>query len=231
MTLWDTPEPQQGILRLLSGWQDDLYQGITIRSLLNIPKLPPTRLSICTLTPTHLYPYCCSSYLDASLHPSSSPIHMHKLETDSLRGSSVKIGTVQRILAWPLRKDDVHRPRGVNKMHKLEMMRCDFAPFGTADPNRTCLAAVRHLAEPRLSQASSRQVLTFRLSAEDFPGQGQTEKNNKMCVYIYIYIYTSIYAAQEHSARLAGARSLLPPAAPAGRELARGLRKMVLRIS
>ena len=25
---------------------------------------------------------------------------------DSLRGSSVKIGTIQRRLAWPLRKDD-----------------------------------------------------------------------------------------------------------------------------
>ena len=25
-----------------------------------------------------------------------------------LRGSSVKIGTIQRRLAWPLRKDDIH---------------------------------------------------------------------------------------------------------------------------
>jgi len=33
---------------------------------------------------------------------------------DSLRGSPVKIGTVQRILAWPLRKDDAHKPRSVN---------------------------------------------------------------------------------------------------------------------
>ena len=27
---------------------------------------------------------------------------------DSLRGSSVNIGTIQRRLAWPLRKDDAH---------------------------------------------------------------------------------------------------------------------------
>ena len=27
---------------------------------------------------------------------------------DSLRGSSVKVGTIQRRLAWPLRKDDPH---------------------------------------------------------------------------------------------------------------------------
>ena len=31
--------------------------------------------------------------------------------SDSLRGSSVKIGTIQRRLAWPLRKDDTHKSR------------------------------------------------------------------------------------------------------------------------
>ena len=30
---------------------------------------------------------------------------------DSFRGSSVKIGTIQRRLAWPLRKDDTHKLR------------------------------------------------------------------------------------------------------------------------
>ena len=34
--------------------------------------------------------------------------------SDSLRRSSVKIGTVQRRLAWPLRKDDAHKSRSVN---------------------------------------------------------------------------------------------------------------------
>ena len=32
---------------------------------------------------------------------------------DSSRGSSVKIGTIQRRLAWPLRKDDTHKSRSV----------------------------------------------------------------------------------------------------------------------
>ena len=32
---------------------------------------------------------------------------------DSLRGSSVKIGTIQKRLAWPLRKDDTHKSRSV----------------------------------------------------------------------------------------------------------------------
>ena len=35
---------------------------------------------------------------------------------DSLRESSVKIGTIQRRLAWPLRKDDTHKSRSVNKL-------------------------------------------------------------------------------------------------------------------
>ena len=34
---------------------------------------------------------------------------------DSLRGSSVNIGTIQRRLAWPLRKDDTHTSRSVRR--------------------------------------------------------------------------------------------------------------------
>ena len=33
---------------------------------------------------------------------------------DSLRGSSVKLGTTQIVFAWPLRKDDAHNLRSVN---------------------------------------------------------------------------------------------------------------------
>ena len=38
----------------------------------------------------------------------AAPISM-----ESLRGSSDKIGTIQRKLAWPLRKDDTHKSRSV----------------------------------------------------------------------------------------------------------------------
>ena len=38
---------------------------------------------------------------------------------DSSRGSSVKIGTIQRRLAWPLRKDDTHKSRSVNNFLKI----------------------------------------------------------------------------------------------------------------
>ena len=34
--------------------------------------------------------------------------------SDSLQGSSVKLGTIQIILSWPLRKDDTHTSRSVN---------------------------------------------------------------------------------------------------------------------
>ena len=42
----------------------------------------------------------------------NTSVGLHNL--DSLRGSSVKIGTIQRRLAWPLRKDDTHKSRSVN---------------------------------------------------------------------------------------------------------------------
>ena len=48
--------------------------------------------------------------------------------SDSLRGSSVKIGTIQRRLAWPLRKDDTHKSRSVNKTSSL-----DHVDFSCAD--------------------------------------------------------------------------------------------------
>ena len=37
---------------------------------------------------------------------------------DSLRGSSVKNGTIQRRLAWPLRKDDTHKSISVNNYYR-----------------------------------------------------------------------------------------------------------------
>ena len=40
--------------------------------------------------------------------------HLQKNNSDSLRRSSVKIGTIQRRLAWPLRKDDTHKSRSVS---------------------------------------------------------------------------------------------------------------------
>ena len=40
---------------------------------------------------------------------------------DPLRRSSVKIGTIQRRLAWPLRKDDTHKSRRVHNLAKTKL--------------------------------------------------------------------------------------------------------------
>ena len=45
---------------------------------------------------------------NATAYSPAHPVPESHPSTDSLRGSSVKIGTIQRILAWPLRKDDTH---------------------------------------------------------------------------------------------------------------------------
>ena len=49
---------------------------------------------------------------------------------DSLRGSSDKIGTIQRRLAWPLRKDDTHKSRSVPNFFSAQKRLCLFSnPF------------------------------------------------------------------------------------------------------
>ena len=49
---------------------------------------------------------------------------------DSLRGTSVKIGTIQRRLAWPLRKDDMHKSRSVPNFFSAQKRLCLFSnPF------------------------------------------------------------------------------------------------------
>ena len=57
------------------------------------------------------------SRVAASVRRSAVMVYMQRYVSDSLRGSSVKIGTMQRGLAWPLRKDDTHKSRSVNKCY------------------------------------------------------------------------------------------------------------------
>ena len=49
---------------------------------------------------------------ESDLRLSHFPCEAH-VKLDTFRGSSVKIGTIQRRLAWPLRKDDTHKSRSV----------------------------------------------------------------------------------------------------------------------
>ena len=55
---------------------------------------------------------------------------------DSSRGSSVKIGTIQRRLAWPLRKDDTHKSRSVNNFLFLLFLSRLGSDMAHPDPNR-----------------------------------------------------------------------------------------------
>ena len=61
-------------------------------------------------SPTKLH---APAVLGFSHHPGSGKTTEAPL--DSLRGSSVRIGTMQRRLAWPLRKDDAHKSRSEEK--------------------------------------------------------------------------------------------------------------------
>ena len=60
-----------------------------------------------------IIPYASTS--DTSFREPFGEKNKQNKNKDSLRGSSVKIGTTQRILARPLRKDDTHESRSVNK--------------------------------------------------------------------------------------------------------------------
>ena len=86
---------------------------------------------------------------------------------DSLRGSSVNIGTIQRRLAWPLRKDDTHKSRSVN----------NDLPGGRGPPGggREGGAASGEPG-PELGSIVFRGVLSI-----------------KIYIYIYMYIYIYIY--------------------------------------
>ena len=75
---------------------------------------------------------------------------------DSLRGSSDKIGTIQRRLAWPLRKDDTHKSRNVTS----------FLPMCAADGTWTH----RHLMAP--SPVDSLAVLLLFISCLAYKPQG-----------------------------------------------------------
>ena len=43
-------------------------------------------------------------------------------DLEPLRRASVKIGTIQRRLAWPLRKDDTHKSRSVNNFFAIFLL-------------------------------------------------------------------------------------------------------------
>ena len=64
-----------------------------------------SRIDICPSPDTHE-----NAHIHVRIH-----VYYHtSYFSDSLRGSSVRIGTMQRLLAWPLREDDTHKSRSVS---------------------------------------------------------------------------------------------------------------------
>jgi len=68
---------------------------------------------------------CCNCYplsIPYVQKPQKSVLpvwHVQHCLVDPLRRSSVKIGTIQRRLAWPLRKDDTHKSRSVTNFFNI----------------------------------------------------------------------------------------------------------------
>ena len=72
-----------------------------------------------------------------ALSPRPRPRQDWGLEMDSLRGSSVKIGTIQRRLAWPLRKGDTHKARSETGAWNPRMAILSWRPvFSTFNPEK-----------------------------------------------------------------------------------------------
>ena len=68
--------------------------------------------------------FCCLHFAPGQCEPSTCmPANIHSCTLDSFRGSSVKIGTIQRRLAWPLRKDDTHKSRSDTSFFLLPSLR------------------------------------------------------------------------------------------------------------
>ena len=89
---------------------------------------------------------------------------------DSLRGSSDKIGTIQRRLAWPLRKDDTHKSRSVPNFLRdfVSLLTPPVPPIGAA---RVAEHHLRRAARPEafgcglLGSQGRRNVATSALWA------------------------------------------------------------------
>ena len=67
----------------------------------DVPAARGRDLEVAALDPDHAGPWLGNRQIERS----------RDATMDSLRGSSVKIGTMQRRLAWPLCKDDTHKSK------------------------------------------------------------------------------------------------------------------------
>ena len=109
---------------------------------------------------------------------------------DSLRGSSVKIGTIQRRLAWPLRKDDTHKSRSVNNFKRGGI-----------------LMSIGSLPEGSIPRGAPWQTTYIRRTGTTTTTTTTNNNNNdnnninNVCMYTHIYIYIYIHTYQPRCPR------------------------------
>ena len=89
--------------------------------------------------------------------------YMYGWRADPLRGSSVNIGTTQRTLAWPLRKDEKRTSRSVNICLPLVDTPPASGSQGTppADARRAAPSGVRGLAGMLIHGNNSTSIHSF----------------------------------------------------------------------
>ena len=98
----------------------------------------------------------------------------HSEKEDSFRESSVKIGTMQRILAWPLRKDDAHKSRSVSDTVRKSKTRQEQERLAKSERK---LMLELHCAELSAARGAENEI------------QYPPEASSSYLIYIYIYIY------------------------------------------
>ena len=108
---------------------------------------------------------------------------------DSLRGSSVKIGTIQRKLAWPLRKDDTHKSRSVNIIY-IYIYIYTYIYIHVS----VCIYIYIYIYNDYLTRDPKQEIpmhldqKTLRIYIYIY-----RERERHIHIYIYIYVYTHTY--------------------------------------
>ena len=105
-------------------------------------------------------------------------------ELDSLRGSSVKIGTIQRRLAWPLRKDDTHKSRSV-KMYAYSETYLKYA--NTHPWSKQSAESFLEIILSRLLTGLVQPII----KCSDFPCSQnvRVHASKGTCSHDYVYVY------------------------------------------
>ena len=98
---------------LLRGGEGPLSRWDSAGARFRVSQIDPGGPYIRTYVRTYIHTYILT-YTGKPLAINNKQVSKYHITlADSLRGSSVRLGTIQTRLAWPLRKDDTHKSRSV----------------------------------------------------------------------------------------------------------------------